>query len=188
MALPLSELTINAYWSADLKAQRMALSDIYEDVYAERLGDPFFSIARYWDRLLGYASRDGFAIRIGTLATNPIGCALGYALPAGTGWWRGLKSDVEEAELREDGKRTFALTEIMVREPWRRRGYAHELHDSLLAGRTEARATLLVLPDNVPAKAAYASWGWRKLGELKPFDDSPTYDAMLVPLPIAPSR
>jgi GNAT superfamily N-acetyltransferase len=187
MASPSSELTINAYGPADLEAQRTALLRIYEDVYADRLSDPFFSTARYWDRLLAYASRDGFAIVIGALAANPIGCALGYTLPAGSGWWRGLESDVEEAQLQEDGKRTFALTEIMVCEPWRRRGYARELHDSLLAGRLEERATLLVLPDNAPAKAAYASWGWRKLGALKPFDDSPTYDAMLVPLPIAPS-
>lgn len=31
--------------------------------------------------------------------------------------------------------------------------------------------------------AAYRSWGWGKLGELKPFADSPTYDAMMRDLP-----
>ena len=46
----------------------------------------------------------------------------------------------------------------------------------------------MVLPDNTPAQAAYVSWGWRKLGNLKPFDDSPTYDAMVLPLPIDPAR
>jgi ribosomal protein S18 acetylase RimI-like enzyme len=181
MAEP-SELSIMTCASADLERRRRVLIDVYEDVYRQRLGDPFFSTPRYWDRLHGYASRRGFSIKIGAVGTIAVGYALGYTLPEGSGWWRGLKTDRDEGELAEDGHRTFALTEIMVREQWRRRGYAHQLHDALLAGREEERATLLVLPDNLPAKAAYASWGWRKMGELKPFDDSPTYDAMVIDL------
>ena len=92
---------------------------------------------------------------------------------------------VDVCDRKDDGHRTFALTEIMIRGPWRRQGYARHLHDALLRNRKEERATLLVLPDNAPAKAAYAAWGWRKLGELKPFEDSPTYDSMIVSLPAA---
>jgi ribosomal protein S18 acetylase RimI-like enzyme len=113
-----------------------------------------------------------------------VGYALGYPLPADSGWWRGLRSDVDPAKLQEDGKRTFALTEIMVREGWRRRGYARALHDVLLAGRQEERATLLVLPDNMPARSAYLAWGWYKLGELQPFDDAPVYGATVRELPV----
>lgn len=184
---PSRELSIETTSSAaDLDRYRQVLLDVYEDVYADQLADPFFSSPRYWERLQGYASREGFSIAIGEYDGDTVGYALGYTLPEGSGWWRGLKTDVDDAELSEDGKRTFALTEIMVRQPWRRRGYARRLHDSLLAHRTEKRATLLVLPDNAPARAAYLSWGWRKLGELKPFDDAPTYDAMIVELPIGP--
>ncbi|GIE86781.1 GNAT family N-acetyltransferase [Actinoplanes regularis] len=184
MASP-AELNVSTLQSPDLEKRRKVLLDVYEEVYRERLGDPFFSTPRYWERLQGYASRQGFAISIGEAGGTPIGYALGYTLPAGSGWWRGLSSDVSKDELHEDGHRTFALTEIMVRESWRRRGFARRLHDELLANRKEDRATLLVLPDNTPATTAYASWGWQKLGELKPFDDSPTYDAMVVSLPIA---
>jgi ABC-type multidrug transport system ATPase subunit len=88
-----------------------------------------------------------------------------------------------EASAVHPGRRTFALTEIMVRANCRRQGYARKLHDLLLSNRRESRATLLVLPDNVPARTAYIKWGWRKLGGLKPFDDAPTYDAMLIDLP-----
>jgi hypothetical protein len=52
----------------------------------------------------------------------------------------------------------------------------------LTQGRAEERATLLVLPDNVPARSAYLSWGWYKLGELQPFADAPVYDAMMLEL------
>jgi hypothetical protein len=56
---------------------------------------------------------------------------------------------------------------------------AKALHDRLLAGRREQRACLLVLPDNVAARSAYEAWGWYKIGDLRPFDDAPVYDAML---------
>jgi ribosomal protein S18 acetylase RimI-like enzyme len=183
MILP-QDLKVTAYARVGVEAHRAVLLDVYEEVYGDRLDDPFFSASRYWERLQAYASRGGFSLVLGELDGEVAGYALGYTLPAGSGWWRGLRADVGEGELREDGSRTFALTEIMVRGSWRRRGYARQLHDRLLADRAEERATLLVLPDNIPAKAAYASWGWRKLGELKPFDDSPTYDAMVVSLPL----
>jgi ribosomal protein S18 acetylase RimI-like enzyme len=182
------ELVVTTHASAELDEHRKILLDVYEDVYRERLDDPFFSTPKYWERLQGYASRQGFAFTMGRLGPEPVGYALGYTLPAGSGWWRGLKSDVDPSELNEDGHRTFALNEIMVLEQWRRRGFARRLHDQLLVSRAEKRATLLVLPDNTPAQAAYVSWGWRKLGNLKPFDDSPTYDAMVLPLPIDRAR
>ena len=59
---------------------------------------------------------------------------------------------------------------------------AQALHDELLGHRPEARATLLVAEDNAPAQRAYATWGWRKLGKLQPFPDSPHYDALVLDL------
>jgi ribosomal protein S18 acetylase RimI-like enzyme len=173
------KLTIEHHDSTGLNGEREALLEVYAEVYADRLDDPFFSLQRYWGRVESYASRPGFALAVGKIDDSMIGYALGYTLPDGSGWWRGLRSSAAPDDLRETGTRTFALTEIMVRDRWRRRGYARQLHDALLEDRPEDRATLLVLPDNVPARAAYESWGWLKLGELQPFDDAPTYDAMI---------
>ncbi len=88
----------------------------------------------------------------------------------------------------EDGTRTFAVTEIMIREPWRRQGHARVLHDALLSGRPEPRGALLVLPGNGPAQAAYRSWGWSRLAGLRPFEDGPVYDAMVLDTPPGPLR
>jgi ribosomal protein S18 acetylase RimI-like enzyme len=173
------ELAIACFDASGLQQERKALVAVYAEVYAKRLDDPFFSLPRYWERLAAYGARDGFTLVTGRRDGDLIGYALGYTLPAASGWWRGLHTDVDPAVLEEDGRRTFALTEIMVREHWRRRGYARALHDALLAGRQEERATLLVLPDNVPAHRAYLAWGWYKLGELQPFDDAPVYEAMV---------
>lgn len=170
--------------SRELNEAKNILLDIYASVYSDRLDDSFFSVDRYWDRLTSYASRGGFALVLGYVGTEPVGYALGCDLPQGSGWWTGLRSEVPAGELQETGNRTFALTEIMILARWRRQGYARALHDALLEGRSEERATLLVLPDNVPARQAYLSWGWHKIGELQPFDDAPVYDAMVRPLPL----
>jgi ribosomal protein S18 acetylase RimI-like enzyme len=176
------ELLVVRCEAAGLYEHRDDLLDVYAEVYADRLDDPFFSLPRYWERLDAYAKRKGFSLVIGSIDGKIVGYALGYTLPEGSGWWQGLRGEIDPALLTEDGSRTFALTEIMVRADWRRLGHARRLHDSLLANRSEERATLLVLPDNIPARTAYLSWNWYKLGDLRPFDDAPTYEAMVLDL------
>jgi GNAT superfamily N-acetyltransferase len=173
------ELTIEQWDAHGIREQRDELLAVYTEVYAERLGDPFFSPERYWERVEAYASRDGFSLVTGRLGDMLVGYAMGFTLPHGSGWWRGFRGEVDPELLTEDGRRTFALTYMMVRQAWQRRGYARALHDALLRDRAEQRAALLVIPDNVPARGAYLSWGWYVLGELQPFDDAPVYDAMV---------
>jgi predicted GNAT family acetyltransferase len=70
----------------------------------------------------------------------------------------------------------------MIHPAWRGRGYSHTLHDELLANRPEQRATLLVRPDNEPARSAYLRWGWTLIGTIQPFPDSPVFDALTRPI------
>ena len=85
----------------------------------------------------------------------------------------------------EDGTRTFALSEIMVREDLTGQGLAHRLHDELLGRRPERRATLLVEPDNTAAYRAYTRWGRSKVAELRPgWPDAPLWDVLIRPLPL----
>lgn len=176
------ELRMRTLSRDSFQEHRAELIETYKEVYSAQLSDPFFTPERYWSRLSAYAARDGFRAVCGYLENTLIGYALGYTLPAESQWWSGLQSDVDSKVLVETGDRTFAINEIMVLEQWRRRGIAHRLHDALLEGATEERATLLVLPDNLAAQAAYRSWGWQKLGKLQPFNDAPVYDAMLLNL------
>ncbi|MFK4070432.1 GNAT family N-acetyltransferase [Streptomyces sp. NPDC029674] len=86
--------------------------------------------------------------------------------------------------VAETGTRTYALSELMVREPWRKTGTARRLHDALLNTRTEERAMLLVNQSHPKVHALYESWGWQTLGDLRPhIPDAPLFHAMLLPLP-----
>jgi GNAT superfamily N-acetyltransferase len=66
-------------------------------------------------------------------------------------WWDGLLTETGPGFTGEDGTRTFALAEIMVREDLAGRGIAHALYNQLLAARHERRAALLVESANTAA-------------------------------------
>ncbi|GAA3748624.1 hypothetical protein GCM10022225_36010 [Plantactinospora mayteni] len=153
---------------------------IYEATHADVIGNPFYSAGRFIERVLGYLKAPNFEIVAGQVDGHPVGLAFGYTLPEAARWWQGLTTPVESDLIREDGRRTFALCELMVHPDWQRHGIAHALHKELLLHRSEERATLLVREDNTAAQKAYAKWGWNKIGELKPYPDSPNYDALVL--------
>jgi ribosomal protein S18 acetylase RimI-like enzyme len=176
----MSDLRVRNHGADDVRVLTRDLLDVYEKVYGDRLDDPFFATDRYGQRVYAYASREGFAMTTGWIGDQLIGYAMGYRLPANTGWWQGLLTAVDPQLTRETGTRTFALNEIMVLAEHRRRGYAQLMHDQLLITRPlERRATLLVEQDNEAAIAAYQSWGYQTIGQLQPFGDAPVYHAMI---------
>lgn len=154
------------------------LVGLYLTVYAD--GGEFHSEDRYRRQLAGHMQRDGWDLVTATVADDLVGYIYGFPLPVETRWWGGIQEPIPAGFTDEDGKRTFAISELMVAPGWRRRGIAKSLHDELLGGRTEERATLLAEPDNTPAQAAYRSWGWQKVTTLRPgWDHAPTYDVMV---------
>ncbi|GLX02642.1 GNAT family N-acetyltransferase [Microtetraspora sp. NBRC 16547] len=169
----------------DREAARDAVetvADIYQRSYVERItaGDPFYTVERFLGRFDLYTMRDSFELVIAEVDAAPVGQTFGWPLPAATAWWNGLRTEVAPGFTDEDGHRTFALSEIMVAEPYQGQGIAHALHDELLKGRPEERATLLVRPDNVAAYTAYRRWGWHKAAQLQPgMADAPVYDALI---------
>jgi ribosomal protein S18 acetylase RimI-like enzyme len=176
-----SDLVVGRLDTAGLRAIREEILALYRQVYLDQLDDPFRTPQRFWERLEAYASRDGFGMVTGRVGDELVGFALGYALPPRSRWWDHLRGEhADDIDFtREDGHRTFAFNELMTAPAWRGRGFAHALHDKLLADRPEERATLLVRPDNEPARSAYLRWGWRQVGTMQPFPDSPIFDALL---------
>ena len=91
-----------------------------------------------------------------------VGYAFGVPLRPATSWWRDLTAALPEELTAEHPGRTFALAELTVRAAWRRQGIGRDLHDLILDGRAEDRATAAIPVAAVPAQGAYQRWGWRK--------------------------
>lgn len=157
----------------------------YEEVYAE---PPYCEgardVAEFIDRFRAQATRPGRRMAVAAHGDEVVGFSFGYPLPADTRWWEGMLEPLPQDFTHETGKRSFAIIELAVRAPWRRRGIARRLHAALLDGADVERATLTVRPEPEaePARRAYTSWGYRTVGRSRPWDEAPIYDAMVLPL------
>ena len=60
------------------------------------------------------------------------------------------------------------MAELPGRAAWRRQGIGRDLHDLILDGRTEDRATAAIPVAAAPAQGAYQRWGWRKAARKHP--------------------
>ncbi|RZU28302.1 hypothetical protein EV284_6468 [Streptomyces sp. BK022] len=173
--------------TADVDSVRDLILDIHIEVRGEfgLLNQPFYHPERFDERLTMYASRPGWeAVVAYSGEEEPIGYVFAVPLGADTKWWDNERHDHPADYVREDGERTLALNEILVRRKWRGahgQGAARALHEELLSQRQEQRVTLLVNPElsGGRLKAVYESWGYRKIGEQQPFDDSPVFATML---------
>ncbi|MEV7013044.1 GNAT family N-acetyltransferase [Streptosporangium sp. NPDC051022] len=175
--------------AAGAQEHRDLVADLHRDAYAERIatGEGFAGTEAFLRRFDAYTTRDGFDLVFAHVNGIAVGQAWGWALPPETTWWNGLESEPEPGFTHEDGTRTYALSEIMVRRSWTGQGIAHALHDTLLSARTEQRATLLVRPDNTAAYDAYIRWGWQKAARLRPgWPGAPLMDVLILPLPVTP--
>jgi ribosomal protein S18 acetylase RimI-like enzyme len=161
------------------------LQALHAEVYADPpYGRPEDS-AQFADRFRVQRRQPGFVLAEARRGGYLVGWACGMPLRPATSWWRDLTAPLPADVVAEQPGRTFALTELLVRASWRRQGIARTLHDLILHGRPEERATLTVLPAAGPAQTAFRSWGWRKVGRTRdPRPDSPVLDVLITPLPV----
>ena len=164
------------------------LADELQALYAEVYGvPPYEQVAdagSFTRRFTVQCRQPGFALVQARHGEYLVGYATGMPLRQSTSWWRHLTTTLPDDETTEHPNRTFALTDLLVRAAWRRQGIARELHDLILAGRAEERATLTVLPAATAAQRAFGSWGWRKVARTRdPGPDSALLDVLLIALP-----
>ncbi|SUE31170.1 Acetyltransferase (GNAT) family [Nocardia farcinica] len=177
------------YNATQARELRAVVEAIFRRSYTDAIesGDPFDTPEEFMRRFDSYTGGSGFDLVIAYIDGEPVGQTWGWPLGPHNVWWGGLTLDDDDpAEFTaEDGTRTFALSEIMVCQEWTGRGLARALHDELLSGRREQRATLLVEPENERAYARYRKWGWSRVGMLTPgWPDAPTFDVLIRSLPV----
>lgn len=174
--------------AATAREHRADVEYVFRHAYTDAIasGQPFASPEAFMDRFDAYTSPSrprGFDMVIARWNGELAGQAWGWPLGADTAWWGGLDLD-DDSDLRaftaEDGARTFALSEVMVCQEFTGKGVARALHDTLLSGRENQRATLLVRPDNTRAYQTYLRWGWHRVGTLRPsWPDAPQFDVLI---------
>ena len=141
-------------------------------------GASFARQLRVWRR------QPGFALAEARHGDYLVGFAAGMPLRPSTSWWKGLTSPLPATVTTEHPGRTFALTDLLVRASWRRRGIAGSLHDLILGGRPEERATVTVPPGATAAQAAFRNWGWSRVARTHgPDPGSPVLDVLVIALP-----
>lgn len=108
--------------------------------------------------------------------------AYGYPLGVNTEWWDQLTTPVDDDMRREDGNRTFGLMELAVRAHWRGQGVARRLHYAVLDGVEAERVLSNVHPESKAAVAAYRAWGYRKVGEARPWEGVEAHNVLVLDL------
>jgi len=167
----------------EVRRRRDEFADLYEAAYADRLDGAFFSRRSF----LGWFTRhlDIYDLRLAAAADGDrlVGWMYGFRLSRDTGWWDNLEESLpDEVAAATARGRVHAFAEIVVDPSRRRRGIAGRLYAAVRATWTEADfASLGVLPDNTAALAAYASWGWRRLGHFQ-IPGGPRFVAMVLEL------
>ncbi|MFI1676039.1 GNAT family N-acetyltransferase [Streptomyces sp. NPDC020607] len=170
-------MDLKRYGHADARDVRSLLLDIHDEVYASD-PDPFHERERWTHFLDLWSSRENWRCIFGWEDGGPVGFAYGAVLKPG-GWWAGSK---RPSDLRGP---VFALSELMVLPRWQGTGRAKPIHDALI-GPVQARvSSLQVEIDHPKVVRLYETWGYRKVDEFKPADDSPVYAAMVKDLPQA---
>ncbi|MGW0557314.1 N-acetyltransferase family protein [Streptomyces sp. NPDC002926] len=177
---------IRHYTAEQLPEIRQTLLDIHVEVRHHDFGliGPFYEVDRFNERLSSYASRPGWAGVVGYEDGEAVGFCFGVPLAPDTRWWQAVTTELPQGYTDENGKRTVALNEIVVRRPWRGRGVAWQIHEAWLSRRPEERVTLLVNPTagQGAVQAVYEAWGYRKVGDQQPFPDSPVFASMTRPV------
>jgi L-amino acid N-acyltransferase YncA len=185
----LERLRVKHHGREAARAQLDDLCLVYADAYGMELSGEKTSAFR--GRAERSMERDGFELVTAEAEGRLVGFAFGRPLEKGdTFWWEGLRPEPAEGFAEETGSRTFVLAEIEICRAWQSRGVGRAVHDALLGGRSEERATLAVNPKATKTHAVYKAWGWKSVGQVPGTagDYYDAYDLFVLPLPISARR
>jgi GNAT superfamily N-acetyltransferase len=182
--VPAPDITFQRLDGTQAAEHEPELQSLHAEVYADPPYRNTDDAGDYARRFRVQRRQPGFVLAEARSGGYLVGYAAGMPLRPSTSWWRAVTTPLADDETAEHPGRTFALTDLLVRASWRRQGIGHTLHDLILGGRPEERATLTVLPAAAPAQNAFQSWGWRKIARTRdPRPGSPVSDVLVTGLP-----
>ena len=181
-----SGITFQVLDGAQAAARAGDLMALHAEVYAEPpYGLDDHDATRFADRFRVQRRQPGFVLAEARHGGYLVGYAMGMPLRPSTSWWRDVTTALPGDITAEHPGRTFALADLVVRASWRRQGIGRALHDRVLAGRPEERATLTVPPAAAAAQHAFQAWGWRKLARTRDAGPGSPVSDVLIRTPAA---
>jgi GNAT superfamily N-acetyltransferase len=182
--VPAAEIAVRLLDGKQAGAHAAELQALHGEVYAGLADGRDGDETGFADRFRVQRRQPGFVLAEARSGGYLVGWAAGMPLRPSTSWWRDLTTPLPGGVTAEHAGRTFALTELLVRAAWRRQGIGRSLHDRILAGRPEERATLVVPAAAAAAQAAFQVWGWRKIARTRGSGPgSPAADVLVATLP-----
>ncbi|MEU7644836.1 GNAT family N-acetyltransferase [Streptomyces huasconensis] len=165
----------------ELDAVRGELLDVYAEVRAPLLHLPNYAVTAFGERLDRHGCEPGFVTVLAYAGDYPVGYAYGNRIEDGDRYWQ-RTSPAPSHDLTSHP--ALAVKEIGVRPAWRGTGTARQIHDTLLDGRDEQYATLMVNEAAGEGKvhALYRSWGYEDIGHSQPSPASPRLTVMVRPI------
>ena len=183
VVVPAPEITFELLHGTQAAAHAAELEALHAEIYADPPYRRDDDAARFAGRFRVQRRQPGFVLAEARHGGYLVGYACGMPLRPSTSWWNDLTTPLPAAAVTEHPGRTFALTELLVRASWRRQGIGQALHDLILDGRPEERATLTVWPAATAAESALQKWGWRKVARTRdPDPGSPVSDVLIIAL------
>ncbi|HTS96134.1 MAG TPA: GNAT family N-acetyltransferase [Streptosporangiaceae bacterium] len=165
--MPAPEISFRLLDGVQAAGHAPELRSLHAEVYAAPPYQGGEDAAEFARRFRVQCRQPGFILAEARHGEYLVGYAAGMPLRPSTSWWKDLTTPVPDEVTAEHPGRTFALLDLLVRASWRRQGIGRALHDLVLRGRPEERATLAVLPAAAPAQAAFQAWGWRKVARTR---------------------
>lgn len=146
-------------------SSRESIVELYQRAFAS---PPYTrspaQVAAFREELRMHVLRDGFTAFRATAGEYLLGFVYGYTTLPRHRWHQnvlaamGSRSDLWLTD-------SFALAELAVDPEAQRFGIGRALHDEILAAQPHPRAVLSTLAAPTPARAMYATAGWRLLAD-----------------------
>ncbi len=165
---------------------REPLMAVYLRAHLHQQDNPWYSPDKFWERFVRlYAPNRDFGSVAGRIGDAMIGYAFGSPSDKIQDVWQMVRHALHDVPMPAEPEPMYIFREFAVDPAYQGKGYGRMLHDALLRTRPERMANLAVRTDNVSAISAYRSWGWKTVGQGRPFPDAPVMEEMVHELPLA---
>ncbi|WP_406404520.1 hypothetical protein OH805_35260 [Streptomyces sp. NBC_00879] len=169
-------------WQAEDLCEELA--DLYVESFHLRPSEGYRSRSReeFLHRLSGDIRRPGFAMVI-TESTALVGCAVGFPVRSDDLWWLGFDGALPRSiEQLTKSDNAFAINRILVAPHEQDDDIARRLQQRLLTDHQASLGVTLVDQADHPSLAAFRSWGWRDIGEVRRPTGPTVFRALVLPL------